>query len=90
MKFRILSKSYVFFFSKVANKIKDLSAALKSNIFVSFKANMHSAAAHGFAAYDSMRRAEAYRHPLDTQDPLSLQHPLAVQSSNNDHQVFVY
>jgi len=47
---------------------------------------MHSAAAHGFA-YDSMRRAEAYRHPLDTQDPLSLQHSLAVSSSNNDHQV---
>jgi hypothetical protein len=32
---------------------------------------MHSAA--GFAAYDSMRRAEAYRHPLEAQDPLALQ-----------------
>ena len=47
---------------------------------------MHSAAAHGFAAYDTMRRVEAYRHPLDAQDPLALQHPLALQS-NNDHQV---
>jgi hypothetical protein len=49
---------------------------------------MHSAAAaHGFAAYDTMRRAEAYRHPLEAQDPLALQHTLAVQNSNNDHQV---
>ena len=48
-----------------------------------FQANMHS----GFAAYDSMRRAEAYRHPLEAQDPLALQHPLAVQSANNDQQV---
>ena len=51
---------------------------------------MHSAAAaHGFAAYDTMRRAEAYRHPLEAQDPLALQHTLAVQNSNNDHQVGV-
>ena len=49
---------------------------------------MHSAAAHGFAAYDTMRRVEAYRHPLDAQDPLALQHPLAIQS-NNDHQVIL-
>jgi len=48
---------------------------------------MHSAAAaHGFA-YDTMRRAEAYRHPLDTQDPLALQHPLAVSASSNEQQV---
>lgn len=48
---------------------------------------MHSAAAaHGFA-YDTMRRAEAYRHPLDPQDSLALQHPLAVAASNNEQQV---
>ncbi len=47
---------------------------------------MHS----GFAAYDSMRRAEAYRHPLEAQDPLALQHPLVVQSSNNDQQVSLF
>jgi hypothetical protein len=51
---------------------------------------MHSAAAaHGFA-YDTMRRAEAYRHPLDTQDPLALQHPLAVAASNNEQQVICF
>ena len=52
---------------------------------------MHgSHAAAGFAAYDTMRRAEAYsRHPLEAQDSLVLHNSLAASPASValEHQV---
>ena len=54
---------------------------------------MHgSHAAAGFAAYDTMRRAEAYsRHPLEAQDSLVLHNSLAASPASValEHQVII-
>ena len=55
---------------------------------------MHgSHAAAGFAAYDTMRRAEAYsRHPLEAQDSLVLHNSLAASPASValEHQVITF